>query len=149
MALEISTAGLTDMQSRFVLAYISDCNARQAALAAGYANPETGYAVLRAPAVQKAIEDARARMIATEGATLAYQTLVDCMKPGNPGAVRVAAAKTVWQAAGMMEKGAIGAEKSLQDMSADELMATIAKLDQAMSDRADQAKPIKPSVIEG
>ena len=149
MALEISKAGLTTQQAAFVAAYLENPNASEAARVAGYAHREAGYQVIRSLAVQKAIEDARARMIATEGATLAYQTLVDCMKPGNPGAVRVAAAKTVWQAAGMMEKGAIGAEKSLQDMSADELMATIAKLDQAMSDRADQAKPIKPSVIEG
>ena len=149
MALEISKAGLTTQQAAFVASYLENPSARAAATAAGYKFPENGYQALRSPAVQKAIEDARARMIATEGATLAYQTLVDCMKPGNPGAVRVAAAKTVWQAAGMMEKGAIGAEKSLQDMSADELMATIAKLDLAMSDRADGAKPIKPSVIEG
>lgn len=137
------------MQAKLVDLYINRPVVADIWKDAGYTHPQSAYVALRAPAVQKAISEYRSRVLATEGATLAYHTLVDCMKPGNPGAVRVAAAKTVWQAAGMMEKGAIAGEKPLQDMSADELMATIAKLDQAMSERAEGAKPVQGKVIEG
>lgn len=141
--LEISRAGLTEQQARFVAAYVQEPNASAAALAAGYAHREMGYQALRSPAVQKAIADARSRMIETEGATLAYQTLVDCMKPGNPGAVRVAAAKVVWAAAGLANKPESAKEKTLQDMSADELAETIARLDQALAGKADAAAPAR------
>ena len=149
MTLAVRQAGLTDQQHAFVLAYLETPNARQAAIAARYSHPEAGYQVLRSSNVQRAIADARSRMIETEGATLAYQTLVDCMKPGNPGSVRVAAAKVVWQAAGILEKGANQVDKPLADMSADELQAAIAKMDEQLTKVADGAKPIKPTVIEG
>lgn len=148
MPLQPSTAGLTDKQAAFVAAYIQNPDASAAALSAGYSHREAGYQVLRAPAVQKALSDARARLIETEGATLAYLTLVDLMKPGQPGNVRLGAAKYLMDAAGHGAKPDTAREKSLQEMSADELAATIAKLDQALADRSDAARPVG-LVIEG
>jgi hypothetical protein len=107
-----------------------------------------GFQALKTQKVQRAIADHRDRLLNSEGATIAYQTLLDCMKPGNPGAVRVSAAKVVWQAVGMLDKNEARGEKSLQEMSPDELAAQIAKFDQALSQVADGAKPV-PKVIEG
>ena len=149
MTLAVSRAGLTEQQAAFVEAYLECPNVSQAALKAGYRHVNAGYAAIKTIHVQRAIADARARMIESEGATLAYQTLVDCMKPGNPGSVRVAAAKVVWQAAGILEKGANQVDKPLADMTADELQAAIAKMDEQLTKVADGAKPIKPTVIEG
>lgn len=142
-ALEISKAGLTQQQAAFVAAYLAEPNARKAATTAGYAFPENGYAVLRSQTVQKAIADARSRLIETEGATMAYNTLVDLMKPGNPGNVRLGAAKYLMDAAGHGAKPESAKEKSLQDMSADELAETIARLDQALAGKADAAQPAR------
>jgi len=142
MALEVSGAGLTAQQAAFVAAYLKNPNASEAAKIAGYAHREAGYQAIRSPNVQKALSDARSRLIETEGATIAYNTLVDLMKPGNPGNVRLGAAKYMLDAAGHGAKPDSAREKSLQDMSADELAATIAKLDEALADRADAAKPL-------
>lgn len=147
MALQLSTAGLTDKQAHFLQAYIQHGDIQRASTSAGYSTPQTGYAVLRTPSVQKALNDMRSRLIETEGATIAYQTLLDLMKPTNPGSVRFSAAKYLMDAAGHGAKPDSAREKSLQDMSADELAATIAKLDQALADRADVAKPVT-QVIE-
>lgn len=149
MALAISKAGLTDQQAAFVTAYLQTANASEAALRAGYSHREAGYSVLRGQAVQKALHDARQRLIATEGATVAYQTLIDLMRPANPANVRLGAAKYLMDAAGHGAKDAPGDHKSLTEMSADELVATIAKLDQAMAAKADAAIPTPRTVIEG
>ena len=142
MALQVSTAGLTEKQASFLRFYVQNPNVSEAARLAGYAQAEMGYQALRSPNVQKALSDMRSRLIETEGATLAYNTLVDLMKPGNPGNVRLGAAKYMLDAAGHGAKPDSAREKSLQDMSADELAATIAKLDEALADRADAAKPL-------
>jgi len=142
-ALEISKAGLTQQQAAFVAAYLANPNASEAAKVAGYAFPQNGYQALKSPAVQKAIRDARSRLIETEGATMAYNTLVDLMKPGNPGNVRLGAAKYLMDAAGHGAKPESAKEKSLQDMSADELAETIARLDQALAGKADAAQPAR------
>jgi hypothetical protein len=147
MSLKLSTAGLTDKQAQFLQAYIQHGDVQRASITAGYSTPQTGYGVLRTPNVQKALHDMRSRLIATEGATLAYQTLLDLLKPTNPGNVRLGAAKYLMDAAGHGAKPDSAREKSLQDMTADELAATIAKLDQALADRADGAKPV-PMVID-
>lgn len=142
-ALEISKAGLTQQQAAFVAAYLANPNASEAARIAGYAHVNGGYAALKSPHVQKAIADARSRLIETEGATMAYNTLVDLMKPGNPGNVRLGAAKYLMDAAGHGAKPESAKEKSLQDMSADELAETIARLDQALAGKADAAQPAR------
>ena len=74
---------------------------------------------------------------------MAYNTLVDLMKPGNPGNVRLGAAKYLMDAAGHGAKPESAKEKSLQDMSADELAETIARLDQALAGKADAAQPAR------
>lgn len=149
MALAPTLAGLTEQQAKFVSAYLKNPSASEAALLAGYSHREAGYAVLRTPTVQKALADARARLIETEGATIAYNTLIDLMKPGNQGSVRLGAAKYLMDAAGHGAKPAGAQEKSLQDMTADELAATIAKLDEAMAAHGDKASPVKRTTIEG
>lgn len=140
---------LTEQQERFVTAYLTDPNVSKAAKIAGYAHINGGYAAMKTAAVQKAIADQRSRLIESEGATVAYNTLMDCMRPGNPGSVRVAAAKLVWQAAGILEKHGAAGDKPLQEMTADELRSVIDACDGAMAKVADQAKPIKPAVIDG
>ena len=130
-------------------AYLREPNASAAARAAGYQHPGAGYSVLRGQAVQKALHDARQRLIATEGATIAYNTLIDLMRPANPANVRLGAAKYLMDAAGHGAKDAPGEAKGLTEMSADELVATIAKLDRAMATKADGAIPAPKAVIEG
>jgi len=142
---------LTQKQALFVESFATGgVTQTEAARRAGYTAPTVdAVRLVRVPHVQKAIKEMRARAIETEGATLAYNTLVDCMKPGNPGSVRVAAAKLMWQAAGILEKHGAAGDKPLQEMSADELRAVIDACDGAMAKVADSARPIKPAVIDG
>jgi phage terminase small subunit len=148
VALKPKLDELTERQALFVEHFITSGSISAASKAAGYASETVGYRAIESAKVQRAIADYRNRVLNTEGATLAYQTLLDCMKPGNPGAVRVSAAKVVWQATGMLERGADRADKSLQDMTPDELADQIRKFDQALSQVADGARPIT-TVIEG
>jgi hypothetical protein len=148
MGLEVRIEGLTEQQESFVRNFIQTGNASASALAAGYSHAVSGYAALQSPKVQRAIADYRERILNSEGATIAYQTLLDCMKPNNPGAVRVSAAKVVWQAVGMLDKNEARGAKSLQEMSPDELAEQIKRFDEALNQVAGAAKPV-PKVIEG
>lgn len=142
---------LTEKQIAFVDHYLSaGCTPTEAARAVGYATPTVeAYRLTRLPHIRRAIQEARERLIDTEGATVAYGTLMDCMKPGNPGSVRVAAAKLVWQAAGVLEKHGAAGDKPLQEMTADELRSVIDACDGAMAKVADGARLVKPAVIDG
>ena len=148
VALKPKLDGLTERQALFVENFVTSGSIQAASLAAGYSNHTGGYQAIESPKVQKAIADYRNRILNTEGATVAYQTLLDCMKPSNPGSVRVAAAKVVWQATGMLERGTDRSDKPLQEMTPDELAEQIKKFDQALSMVAEGAKPV-PKVIEG
>ncbi|MBY0392672.1 MAG: terminase small subunit [Novosphingobium sp.] len=148
MGLAIRNDGLTEQQEAFVRAFVEKGDVSAAALVAGYSHASMGFQALKSPRVQSAIRDYRDRILNSEGATVAYLTLLDCMKPDKPGAVRVSAAKIVWQAVGMLDKNEARGEKSLQEMSPDELAEQIKKFDQALAQVADGAKPV-PKVIEG
>jgi phage terminase small subunit len=130
MGLAVSVAELTDKQAAFVRAYLVSADVKQSALAAGYTGDNSGYATLRSPAVQRAIADYGDRLIATEGRTLAYQTLKRLMSATMPPMVQLGAAKAMMSAAGIATAPADKqAEKPLNEMTEAELKAFIERMD--------------------
>lgn len=79
---------------------------------------------------------------------MALDTMKELMKPGNPAGTRFNAAKYFLDAAGHGAKEQDGEQKSLDEMSPDELAQQIAKLDEALVKLGDQAKPVTATVIE-
>ena len=139
----------TAQQIRFIKEMAQgDGNKTKAARLAEYADPEeSGWRLMQNPAIVRAVHEARERLIQGECASLALTTMQELMKPGNPGGVRFQAAKYFLDAAGHGAKGEEGREKSLSEMSAEELASAISKLDDAYAKLADGAKPV-PTVIE-
>lgn len=133
MALKLATDDLDERTSVFVEQYTQTGDAAQSALKAGYSHGNYGWRLLRSNRVQRALHDYRERLIKTEGATQAYQTLKELMKPGNSGTVRLGAAKVVMDMAGHTSKGGGGdGDKPMSEMTPDELRDLIAKLDKTI-----------------
>lgn len=116
---------------------------RSLALAAGL-SPEAARRARRAgqsgQRAEAAFRAARIRALSVGLAPQAMQTLGELMGPGIPPAVRLQAAKWVLEVSGHRPGGPpAGAGKALEDMSSDELAATIARLDDTIAARADAA----------
>jgi hypothetical protein len=129
MAMDVSVAGMTDRQAAFVKSFIETGCVSTSAQVAGYADASGGFNALRSQTVQAALYDYRERLIKTEGATQAYRTLIELMKPGNPGGVRFSAAKYLMDAAGHgAQPDAGGKEKPLHEMTEAQLQAFVEKM---------------------
>ena len=139
----------SEQQQAFIREMVMGTGDRlQAAKVAGYADPyQAGWYQMQQSRVVEEIKNQRHRLIEGDGACLALRTMKELMLPGNPGGVRFQAAKYFLDAAGHGAKGDEGREKSLSEMSAEELATAIAKLDDAYAKLADGAKPV-PTVIE-
>lgn len=85
--------------------------------------------------MQRAIADYGDRLIATEGRTLAYQTLKRLMGASMPPMVQLGAAKAMFSAAGIatapQDKQA---DKPLNEMTEAELRQFIAKMDKIVAE---------------
>jgi phage terminase small subunit len=126
----VTLTGLTDKQSAFVRHFVGTGSIAKSATAAGYGSEQAGYSAMRSAAVQRAIADHRARLIETEGATLAYRTLVELMDNRQPPMVRLGAAKAMMSAAGIATAPADKqVEKPLNEMTEAELKAFIERMD--------------------
>lgn len=145
----VSVRQLTDMQQAFVFKMLSPgMTQTEAARQAGFKNPSIdGCRLVRIPHVVAALQRERMAQIEVEGGNLAYATLKDCCDPKYPGSVRVSAAKVLASMAGMVKAEAIADRKQLQEMTADELEDQLAKIDQALSKRAEAAKPINGTIV--
>ena len=134
---------LDDRQRAFVAAILDGKDPRSAARDVGYSE-SSGYRLTTTPKIQAALRAELVRRMATEGLPLAYSVLVQILRDENaPARVRVDAAKTVLDRGGMPAQRAIAAketgEKSLSEMTTDELRNMVDKLESALSERA---KPI-------
>lgn len=140
----------TDQQRRFVTEMASgDGNMTRAATLAGYSFPDReGWKLMQNPVVVEAVKKAREKLIHGECASLALTTMKSLMLPGNPAGTRFNAAKYFLDAAGHGAKEQDGEQKSLDEMSPDELAEQIKKLDEALVKIGDQAKPVSTMVIE-
>ena len=141
---------LTEQQRNFVEARVrNSVSAMKAAQIAGYAHPKNmAYELERNPRIMAAMHELRQRLIQTDCANLALDTMKQLMQPGNPGGVRFNAAKYFLDAAGHGAKEQDGEQKSLDEMSPDELAEQIKKLDEALVKIGDQARPVSTMVIE-
>jgi len=98
---------------------------------------------------EAAFRAARVRALSVGLAPQAMQTLAELMQPGVPPAVRLQAAKWVLEVSGHRPGGPAEAQgKGLEDMSSDELAATIARLDATIAARADAATPARKVILQ-
>lgn len=145
------SARLTDKQTQFVYNWVrKGCTQTEAARLAGYGSPaQVATDLVRTPHVMAAVRQERAQLIEGDLANLAAQTIKELMGPDNPGSVRLGAAKLAWQAAGVLSENATHKpDKSLQDMTADELADAIRKMDEAIASKADAAQPARVITVD-
>lgn len=129
---------LTDQQQRFVHHLVSSGSSpTEAARAAGYAVPkQEAYRLTHLAHIQAAIKSERERLISAHGANLALTTLMAIMKDqAAPASARVGASRTMLEVAGLFDKAGrdLASGKSMAEMSADDLQATVIKLDEHLA----------------
>ena len=123
---ESATAGgtLTESQRAFVEAFCSNGgHAKDATRQAGYEGHHAPARLLSLPHVRHAIRETLERKVRTEGASLAWGTLLHLMAdPSTPSAVRFQCARWTLEAGGIGRAGNDTTEgKSLSEMSLSEL----------------------------
>jgi len=125
---------LNEQQQKFVLAYSSNGgNATAAAKTAGYSAATAGVQggqLLRKPHVLRAVQDAQRDALRTCG-TAAIETLRGLMRHSKSERIRLGAAVSILDRAGLTAKAAEEANaaqraKPISEMSADELASLIA-----------------------
>jgi phage terminase small subunit len=131
---------LTDAQQKFVDELVSSgCTPTEAARRSGFSAPaQEAYRLMRKDHVVLAIRTLRERMISGHAANVAINTLVEIMTDKTaPASARVSAARTVCEAAGDFDRASrIGQERAMGDMTADELIQFIGRLDLAVEQKA-------------
>ena len=144
----ITKSIFTDKQNQFVhnLVRLGN-NPTQSARLAGYADPrQSGFDLVNSPKVIARIRQERHKIYQTDLAPLAVQTLKDVMRDTEaPSSARVAAARSCLELAGDLGKHSQAnskSDKSLADMSVDELASIIDKLD---GEKIKLAKDITPT----
>jgi hypothetical protein len=98
-----ATAGLTEKQQAFVLAYVANGGiATQAAQSAGYAHShQEGWRLMNIPTVRAAIRAEQSRVIQCDLATLGVKVIKDLMvNEDTPAHVRFQAARFALESAG-------------------------------------------------
>jgi len=126
---------LTDRQQLFVVAFVANGgNAAAAAATAGYSVAsarEQGWRLVHKPHVLAAVQDAQRKTIRSLG-TEAIEMLVGLMRTSQSDRVRLAAAGSILDRAGLTAKAAEAEnetqrDKPISEMSADELSALISQ----------------------
>jgi phage terminase small subunit len=134
-----STQELTEMQAAFAMAFVTNGgNGTQAAIEAGYSKDsarQQAHALVSKPHVQKAIQAEQRRTLARL-ANKSIVVLEGFLDDANaPAGVRLDAAKTILDRAGLTSKAAEAEDaltgKRLNEMSIEELEAFIARGEQA------------------
>ena len=125
----------TDKQNQFVhnLVRLGN-NPTQSARLAGYADPsQSAFNLVHSPKMIARIRQERHKIYQTDLAPIAVQTLKEVMQDTEaPSSARVAAARSCLELAGDLGKHSQAnqkADKSLSDMSVEELASIIDKLD--------------------
>ena len=123
-------------------------NPTQSARLAGYNQPkQMAFDLTRNPKIITRIRQERHKIYQTDLAPLAVQTLKDIMRDTEaPASARVASARTCLELAGDIGKHSQAnskSDKSLADMSVDELASIIDKLD---NEKLKLAKDVSPTI---
>ena len=130
----VPTMNLTEMQAKFVEAYVENGgNGTQAAITAGY-SPDCARVQaqqnLERPKIRLAVEQLRDNKIKTDGATRAWQTMYSMLiDPAAPAQARFQAARWVLEASGHglsavaagLQLGLQRSKRELSQMSVQEL----------------------------
>jgi hypothetical protein len=130
----VATMTLTEMQAKFVEAYVENGgNGTQAAITAGYSQDCARVQAqqnLERPKIRLAVEQLRDQKIKTDGATRAWQTMYNMLNdPSAPAQARFQAARWVLEASGHglsavaagLQLGLQRSKKDLSNMSIHEL----------------------------
>ena len=130
----VPTMNLTEMQAKFVEAYVENGgNGTQAAITAGYSQDCARVQAqqnLERPKIRLAVEQLRDQKIKTDGATRAWQTMYNMLNdPSAPAQARFQAARWVLEASGHglsavaagLQLGLQRSKKDLSNMSIHEL----------------------------
>ena len=126
---------LSDRQSSFINYLVNEGKTRtEAARLAGFAAPrQSAFTLTQSPKIIARIRQERHKIYQSDLAPLAVQTLKDVMRDTEaPSSARVAAARSCLELAGDLGKHSQAnakSDKSLSDMSVDELASIIDKLD--------------------
>ena len=137
----------TDHQEQFIYNLVRlGNNPTQSARLAGYKDPkQSSFNLVNSPKIIARIRQERHKIYQTDLAPLAVQTLKDVMRDTEaPSSSRVAAARSCLELAGDLGKHSQAnakADKSLSDMSVEELASIIDKLD---GEKVKLAKDITP-----
>ena len=137
----------TERQDQFVYNLVRlGNNPTQSARLAGYKDPkQSAFNLVHSPKMIARIRQERHKIYQTDLAPVAVQTLKEVMQDTEaPSSARVAAARSCLELAGDLGKHSQAnakSDKSLSDMSVDELASIIDKLD---SEKIRLAKDVTP-----
>ena len=137
----------TERQDQFIYNLVRlGNNPTQSARLAGYADPsQSAFNLVHSPKMIARIRQERHKVYQTDLAPIAVSTLKEVMQDTEaPSSARVAAARSCLELAGDLGKHSQAnakADKSLSDMSVEELAAIIDKLD---GEKVKLAKDITP-----
>ena len=137
----------TERQDQFIYNLVRlGNNPTQSARLAGYADPsQSAFNLVHSPKMIARIRQERHKVYQTDLAPIAVSTLKEVMQDTEaPSSARVAAARSCLELAGDLGKHSQAnakADKSLSDMSVEELSAIIDKLD---GEKVKLAKDVTP-----
>jgi len=140
---------LSDRQSSFINYLVHEGKTRtEAARLAGFAAPrQSAFTLTQSPKIIARIRLERHKIYQSDLAPLAVQTLKDVMRDTEaPASARVSAARSCLELAGDIGKHSQAnskSDKSLADMSVDELASIIDKLD---GEKIKLAQDITPTI---
>ena len=150
----IRQRSISEQQTEFVHYLVKENkSATEAARLAGYAHPkQSAYVLTRNPVVVAAMRQARQTTYQGELASLAADTLRGVMIDQDaPAAAKVSAARTALELAGDLGKTAddLAQNKSLAEMSPDELARLIDRWEDERSSIAKDVTPQNKAQIDG
>ena len=145
---KLKDSEFTDRQDQFVYNLVRlGNNPTQSARLAGYKDPkQSSFNLVNSPKMIARIRQERHKIYQSDLAPLAVQTLKDVMRDTEaPASARVSAARSCLELAGDLGKHSQAnarSDKSLADMSVDELANIIDKLD---GEKVKLAKDVTPT----
>jgi hypothetical protein len=148
----VPTMNLTEMQAKFVEAYVENGgNGTQAAITAGYSQDCARVQAqqnLERPKIRLAVEQLRDQKIKTDGATRAWQTMYNMLNdPSAPAQARFQAARWVLEASGHgLSAVAAGLQLGLQKSKKDLSQMSIHELEELIRNGQASFESIKTTV---
>lgn len=135
---------LTPMQRAFVAAKLDGATIQEAAAAAGYTSQTVAWELIRNPTIARAIEEGTKASLRYDMGPTALKVLHELASDAKQtGHTRTSAAKALSSYSGYaFSPSNLTFQKSVADMSADEIATAVAKLQATMADRAKDVTPV-------